>query len=123
MGEGNWTPRETVLHLVTRDHARLREMEAALRGVRASWEGVEDEPMSRINEEALEPLRSVEWDEAVRLLHRTRENLMEAIESIPEEPAEVWSREHAFGWMLHVLPPHDLHHAEVMKRWQASRNQ
>jgi hypothetical protein len=44
---------------------------------------------------------------------------MEAIEGVPEEPAEVWSPGHPFGWMLHALPPHDQHHAEIVKQWRA----
>jgi hypothetical protein len=45
--------------------------------------------------------------------------LMEAVEGVPEQPAEIWSPEHPFGWMLNGLPPHDRHHAEIIKRWRA----
>jgi len=119
MTGGKWSVRETVLHLVTRDQARMREGEAALRGQSASWKGIHDPEMSAINAEMLSPLRSLDWDETLRLLHRTRELLMEELESVPEEPAEVWSPDHPFGWMLQGLPPHDRHHAEVIKRWRA----
>ena len=118
---GKWNAREVVLHLVARDRVRLREMEAALRGVRVSWAGVDDEEMNRINETDLASLRHLDWEAARRLLHTTRHQLMEAVESVPEEPAEVWSQDHPFGWMLHVLPPHDRHHAEALKRWRAER--
>jgi len=119
MAQGKWSVRETVLHLVTRDQARMREGEAALRGQSASWKGIHDPEMSAINAELMSPLRALDWDEALRLLHRTRELLMEELESVPEEPAEVWSPDHPFGWMLQGLPPHDRHHAEVIKRWRA----
>lgn len=118
---GKWSAREMLLHLVTRDQARLREMEAALRGVTPSWKGADDDRMHAINAELLEPLRRLDWDETLRLLHRTRQELMEAVESVPDEPAEPWSAEHPFGWMLHALPPHDRHHAEIIKRWRATR--
>jgi len=119
LGPGKWNARETVLHLVTRDQARLREMEAALQGVRASWEGFDDPRMARENEELMAPLRALTWDDALRLLHLTRQEMLEAVESVPEEPAEVWSEEHAFGWMFQRLPDHDRHHADIIKRWRA----
>ena len=121
MGDGRWSARETVLHLVTRDQARLRESEATLHGRPASWKGVVEPEMSRINAELLAPLLQLDWDEAMRLLHRVREQLMEEVESVPEQPAETWSAEHPFGWMLHALPLHDRHHADVIKRWRAER--
>jgi hypothetical protein len=122
MGKGKWSARETVLHLVTRDQARLREIETTLRGQPASWKGIEDPEMGEINERLMAPLRHLDWDEAVRQLHRARALLLEAVESVPDEPAEVWSDAHAFGWMMNVLPPHDRHHADVIKRWRAERS-
>jgi len=121
LGEGKWSTRETILHLVTRDRARLREMEAALRGVRASWVGWDSERQARVNEEDLVPLRPTSWDDALKLLLTTRQELMEAVESIPEEPAEVWGEEHPLGWMFQRLPAHDLHHAESIKRWRTEQ--
>jgi uncharacterized damage-inducible protein DinB len=114
--EGKWNARETILHLVTRDRARLREMQAALRGTRASWDGADSARQDRENEADLAALRHLPWEEAIRLLLTTREQLMEAVESIPEEPADVWDEAHALGWMFHRLPPHDLHHAGIIKR-------
>jgi hypothetical protein len=46
---------------------------------------------------------------------------MEELEMVPEEPADVWGEEHPFGWMFHVLAPHDRHHAAIVKRWRAGR--
>jgi uncharacterized damage-inducible protein DinB len=119
MGEGKWSMKETILHLATRDRIRLRELEAALRGVQPSWAGISDEEQSRVNEQDLAALRHLSWEDAVRLLHSTREELLEAIESVPEEPAETWRVEHPFGWMMQRLPAHDTHHADVIKRWRA----
>ena len=118
---GKWSPREIVLHLVSRDQARLRELEAALRGATPSWKNAKQEDWATINEANLEPLRHYDWEDALRLLHRTRQQLIEEIESIPEEPASVWSPEHPLGWMLSVLPPHDRHHADQIKQWRATR--
>lgn len=119
--EGGWCAREIVLHLVTRDQARLREMESALRGAPASWRGISDAAMDALNAETLGALAHHGWDESLRLLELTREKLLEAVESVPEEPADTWSPEHPFGWMLHALPPHDRHHADSIKRWRTER--
>ena len=119
LGEGKWNTREIVLHLCCRDRARLREFESALRGVPVSWQGLDDRAMARVNAADVEPILHLAWDESLRLLHSTRQSLMDAIEGVPEEPADVWSPEHPFGRMLHRLPPHDQHHAEIVKRWRA----
>ena len=121
MGKGKWNARETVLHLCTRDRARLREMEAALRGVSGSWMHLGDQQMSRVNAETLAPLRHLMWSDVIALFDSTRQLLLEAIESVPDEPAEVWSEDHAFGWMFHRLPSHDIHHAEVIQQWRAAQ--
>ena len=121
LAAGKWNARQIVLHVVARDRARLRELETALRGTRVSWADVTPEQMDRVNEADLASLKTLDWEGARRLLHTTRHELMEALESVPDEPPEVWSPEHAFGWMLHGLPPHDHHHAEVLKRWRAER--
>ena len=118
---GKWSPREIVLHVVTRDLVRLRELESTLRGVAASWRSTPESDWARLNEENLAPLRHHDWDEALRLLHRTRQQLIEELESVPEEPSERWSPDHAFGAMLAGLPPHDRHHADQIKRWRATR--
>jgi len=116
--EGKWSCRETILHLVTRDRARLREMEAALRGLWPSWDGSDSARQDLINDQDLVPLRRLSWEDAVRLLLTTRQQLMEAVESIPEEPSEVWSESHPLGWMFQRLPAHDLHHADIIKSWR-----
>jgi hypothetical protein len=113
--------RETVLHLVTRDEVRLREMEAALGGVRASWERYTDAEYAPINEALLAPLRHLGWEDAVRLLQQTRQRLLGALERVPDEPADVWREPHAFGWMFARFPEHDWHHARVIKRWRIAR--
>lgn len=118
LAQGKWSTRETILHLVARDRARLREMEAALRGVRPSWQGLDPVGQARVNEEDLGPLRQLAWEDAKRLLLTTRQELMEAVESIPEAPEEVWGEEHPLGWMFQRLPVHDLHHADIIKRWR-----
>jgi hypothetical protein len=119
LGERKWNAREIVLHLCCRDRARLREFEAALRGVPVSWQGLDDEEMARVNAQDLQAVSHLAWDEAQRLLHTTRQSLMEAVEGVPEDPPEPWSEAHPFGWMLHALPRHDRHHAEIIKKWRA----
>jgi hypothetical protein len=73
------------------------------------------------NRASLASLEHHDWDGAVRLLHAIRAEFLEAIESIPDEPAEVWSRAHAFGEMLWSAAEHDRHHAEAIKRWRTGR--
>jgi hypothetical protein len=121
LAPGKWSPRQIVLHLIARDQARLREMEAALRGVPASWRYFDHAAMAGINDEAVARLGHLPWPEVVRLLHSTRQELMEELESVPEEPAEVWSEAHPFGWMIRVLPAHDRHHADIIKQWRAAQ--
>lgn len=112
---GGWSIREVVLHLAVRDRVRLEEFDAALAGQPASWVGVEHDAMASLNEQHLEPIRSLSFDEAVRLLHTTRARLLERLTSVPAEPAQVWTEQHPFGAMLRMLPPHDRNHAEQIK--------
>lgn len=116
LAEGKWSARETLLHLITRDRIRLREMERALLGILASWQLIGGAEQDEINARDLAALSHVGWDEAVRMFRETRRQLMEAIESVPEEPSEVWAAEHPFGWMMLRLPAHDRHHADAIKR-------
>jgi hypothetical protein len=112
--------RETILHLVNRDQIRLREMEGALRGVPPSWRGDDPVRQAQVNEEDLAPLRKLSWENAVRLLLTTRQELMEAVESVPEHPEDVWHETHPLGWMFERLPPHDVHHADIIKRHRST---
>jgi hypothetical protein len=72
LGDGKWNVREIVLHLCSRDRARLREFEAALRGVPVSWQDLDDEEMARVNAGEVGSISHLGWDEALRLLHSTR---------------------------------------------------
>jgi DinB superfamily len=119
LAPGKWTVREVVLHLVARDRARLREMEAALLGRRGSWIGQNEAANKAMNENDLMPLRHHDWDQSLRLLQSTRMQLMEAVEAVPDQPAGVWLNTHPFGEMMLKLGPHDRHHAEALKRWRA----
>jgi hypothetical protein len=115
LGPGRWCIREIALHLVARDRARLRELEGARQGRRASWIGLSAAESARMNEDDLAPLRAHGWDETLRLLQITRQQLMEVIEALPAEPADAWEPAHPFGEMLHLLPAHDRHHAAQVK--------
>lgn len=112
---GKWSIREIILHMVTRDQARLQEMERALQGERVSWIELDTETQDRLNAEKLEALDAFGWDETLRMLHATRERLLDELMSVPAEPAELWSTAHPFGEMLAGLAPHDRHHAEQIK--------
>jgi len=113
---GKWSVREIVLHLIVRDRVRLDEFAAVLGGARPSWIALDEVAMARMNELHLGPLRPLSWDEAVRLLQATREQLMSALISVSSYPAEMWTDAHPFGAMLRALPVHDRHHAEQIKK-------
>lgn len=120
MGEGKWSAREVILHLGIRDRVRLEEWNAALAGRPVSWQPLDKHAMVKVNRETLEPVASLEWDTAVRVMDETRRALLEKIEAVPDEPREKWRTEHAFGWMLDALPRHDHHHAQGIRSWRAA---
>ena len=107
-----------VLHLAARDDARLREMESVLLGQPASWWAYDEAEMSRDNAEAIAATDHLTWSEAIEHLRTTRRELLEALESIPDDRTEVWAPEHGFGRMIRGLPDHDLHHAEAIRDWR-----
>jgi hypothetical protein len=119
LGAGRWSTRETVLHLIARDEARLRELESALAGVPVSWTGWTPVDWARDNLTTMAPLAHLGWEEAMRRLHATRDELMRRLLEIPEEPATRWTPAHALGAMLEPLPEHDRHHAGAIKRWRS----
>lgn len=113
---GKWSIHEIVLHLAVRDRIRLDEFDSMLAGKAASWAHVTDTAeQAAENEAGLAPLRDMTWDDAVRLLMTTRAELLERLQSVPAEPAKVWSESHPFGAMMHRLPGHDRGHAEAIK--------
>jgi hypothetical protein len=119
IGEGRWNAREIVLHLHFKDRETLDALESALHGIRPSWHDYDRGDFDRANAIGLAGLRHMPWDEALRALHIGRQALVEAIESIPELPADVWDTTHPLGELLHALSLHDLHHADAIKRWRA----
>ena len=120
---GKWNVRQIVLHLGHWDREAVRAIEAALHDRRPEWLGWGAAKDAVANRAALAELDHHDWDGAVRLLHAIRAEFLEAIESVPDEPADVWSREHAFGAMLWSSAEHDRHHAEAIKRWRTGRVQ
>ena len=120
LGLGRWNTRETVLHIVVRDRARLNEMDAVAGGAEPSWKGHTPEDDARHNAEDLAPLRGHTWDQALQLLDSTRRELLERLAVVPEEPIERWQPSHPFGWMMEALHQHDRHHAERIRRWRAA---
>jgi len=116
VGEGKWSIHEIVLHLSVRDRVRLDEFDSLLAGNAASWSGITGSPAeAEENEAHLAPLRELSWDDAVRRLATTRAELMERLQAVPAEPAEVWSESHPFGAIMRRLPGHDRGHAEAIK--------
>jgi hypothetical protein len=110
---GKWTPREIVLHLAYWDREMLPALEDAYRHDRRPAM-THDDVMDR-NPAGVAELSHHDWESAKRLLQLHRERLLEALQSLPEEPAEMWVKPHAVGWLVRLLTDHDRHHADVLK--------
>lgn len=110
---GKWTFREMVLHLAYWDRECLPLLEDAYQHGQGT--GLTHEHILARNDAAIEELRHHDWDEARRLLQLHRERLMEEFQSIPEEPAEMWSKAHPVGRLARILTHHDRHHADKLK--------
>jgi len=113
VGEGKWNPRQILLHLYYWDREMLAYVEPA-------WRHDQRPPHTKNdilseNEASLGELARHDWEEARRLMQHARETLLETLQSLPEEPAVMWSGEHALGWLIRVLSNHDRHHAAVIK--------
>ena len=119
---GRWTVRETVLHLIHYDREFLAAIEPALHGVLPRWAGESEEARDRRNDEGVAPLRGLDYGEAVRRLQAARQELMSALESLPEEPVTMWGSEHALGRVVAGISRHDLHHANMIKHWRTNRD-
>lgn len=120
MGMGKWNVRETLLHIVARDQARLTEMDAVAAGTPASWQAHGPAEYARLNAEELAPLRVNSWDQALALLDSARREVQEKITTYPETPIEFWQPTHSFGWMMEALHLHDRHHAQAIRRWRSA---
>lgn len=119
LGEKRWSVRQMVLHLSGWDARVTEAVEPAIAGVPPQWAGYGKKDFDRLNGEAVERFAHLSWDDALRQLHTARQELLAAIEGIPDEPMHVWGEEHALGGMLNWVAPHDLHHADIVKRWRA----
>lgn len=110
---GKWNSRQIVLHLHVWDRDILPWVEKAYRqGVRPPWS--KDDILAH-NHESEDELKAHEWEQARRLMQQSREILLETLQSLPEEPAEMWAGEHALGWLIRILAHHDRHHAAKLK--------
>jgi hypothetical protein len=118
---GKWSVRQIVLHVGHWDREALRAIESALLDRRPEWLGWGAARDAVANREALAALERHDWESAQRLLHSIRAEFLGVVESVPDQPAEVWSREHAFGEMLRSSAEHDRHHADIIKRWRTGR--
>lgn len=113
-----WTLRETLLHLIHSDREFLAALEPALHGVMPDWADETDEARDRRNDAGVAPLRGLDYGDALRRMQAGRQELMSALESLPEEPVTMWGREHALGRIVAGISRHDLHHANQIKHWR-----
>jgi hypothetical protein len=113
-----WTVRQMVLHLAFWDREIVQKYleVAAARNQRAD---IRRSHLDAMNRAGLEGLEHHDWEAARRLLQTTHEHLWDAFDSIPAEPEDVWSPEHALGELVQEVTEHDRHHADQIKRWRA----
>jgi len=119
---GRWTLRETLLHLIHYDREAIAALESALRGRMPDWAGETAEARDRRNDEGVAPLRGLDYGEALRRMQTVRQELMSALESLPEEPVTMWGREHALGRVVAGISSHDLFHSNLIKHWRTTRD-
>jgi hypothetical protein len=112
---GKWSPHEIVLHLAVRDRVRIEELDSIAGGNAASWAGLDTAGQAAANEAHLAALRATSWEDAVRLLDRTRSELLAGLQAVPAEPADRWGGNHPFGRVIRSLAPHDRSHAQQIK--------
>jgi hypothetical protein len=110
---GKWSTREMILHLAFWDREVLGTLEDAYAHGRGM--GLTKEDILRMNPIGVDELRHHDWESAKRLLQSSRERLLESLQSLPEEPASMWTREHPIGKICAILIHHDRHHADVLK--------
>jgi len=113
IAEGKWSPRQVALHVYYWDREMLPWIEKAYqRSVRPPH--TMDDILAE-NESSQQELAGHDWETAKRLLQLAREALLESLQSLPEEPAEMWTSEHPLGWLVRILSKHDRHHAGRLK--------
>ena len=116
---GKWSPRQLVLHLAFWDRFVLNAIPFALH--QNECPNYDDMDLDAINAQGLLLYGEADWDEARRILDRTREELRMALAQIPPEPAHVWTREHALGKLVSGYEDHDRHHAAQIKTFRMAR--
>jgi hypothetical protein len=119
IGDGKWNPRQIVLHLHYWDREMLPCVEPAWRENRRPPHTRQD--ILSENQESQGELGHHDWEEARRLMQTSREALLDALQSVPEEPAGMWSSDHALGWLIRILSHHDRHHAAAIKDARAGK--
>jgi uncharacterized damage-inducible protein DinB len=116
-----WSVRQHVLHLHATDRAVLRSIEGALLGHTPEWTLLPPDQRETFEQDGVVPFLHLDWAEALRRLHAGRDQLMEALESVPDEPASVWEQGHPFAELLALVIAGDREHAEAIKRWRTTR--
>jgi len=112
-----WTVRQMVLHLAFWDREIVKKYLEAAAAVNRRAD-IRRSRLDAMNAAGVAGLEHHDWEAAKRLLQSTHESLWDALDSIPAEPEEVWSAEHAVGELVHEVTRHDRHHADVIKRWR-----
>ena len=118
---GKWSTREMVLHVAYWDRESLPILEDAYQHGKGS--GLTLDVINELNPAGVAELSHHDWDSAKRLLQLNREKLMAEFQSIPEEPAEMWTKEHPVGKLARILTHHDRHHADKIKTARSGRGE
>jgi len=118
-----WSVRRHILHLIVIDRAVLHSIEGALLGTVPAWARLTPAQQATFEQQEASPLLHLDWAEALRRLHASRDQLVEALESIPDDPASVWEPGHPFAELLTRVITGDREQAEVIKHWRTSRRE
>jgi hypothetical protein len=121
LAEGKWNTRQHVLHLAYCEQVYAPDLLIALRGETPAAASYTKEDDDQMNAEALARMNPMTWDEALRLLHTARLQLLETIETLPVDEV-LWTGTHMIARILRSAALHDRHHAEAIKRWRSESN-
>ena len=115
---GKWNTRQHVLHLASCDEVARVDLDPAERGELPPGAFHTQEDDDRVNAGTLERLGHLPWDEALRMLHAARRQLLERVEAL-DPSAPYWAdAAHIVCRILSSVALHDRHHADAIKRWR-----
>jgi hypothetical protein len=121
MTEGGESVRDALTVLAAWELATVDALATARAGERPAFLEWKDDERRRWAAGQRERTRSLAVDDVVRGLQVTRLELLDQMEAMPEEPAEMWTAPHPVGALIERLSANDLELADAIKRWRSER--